>query len=62
MESQRAQRRNIKTMQIVQKFIKSNAKAIEISPFEYKGVEPNSSGSNLDNFDWDNAFSNPIIT
>jgi hypothetical protein len=49
-------------MQIVQKFIKSNAKAIEISPFEYKGVEPNSSGSNLDNFDWDNAFSNPIIT
>ena len=45
-----------KAIQIVQKFISSNSKTIQLSPFDYKKSET----TKVDNIDWDKAFDVPI--
>lgn len=47
-------------MQLVQTFISSNSKTLQLSPFDYSVGSKPAQGQNLENFDWDNAFSNSV--
>ena len=53
-------RRTFSSIQLVQTFISTNSKTLQLSPFDYSVASKPVQGQNLENFDWDNAFSNSV--